>query len=28
VAPVRGVYHKIAPDGTVIYTNLQPRDVP
>jgi soluble lytic murein transglycosylase-like protein len=27
-APVRGVYHKIAPDGTVIYTNLQPRDVP
>lgn len=27
-APVRGVHHKIAPDGTVTYTNIQPRDVP
>jgi len=27
-AAVRGVYHNIAPDGTVTYTNIRPRDVP
>src|SRR3989442_3805359 len=27
-AAARGVYHNIAPDGTVTYTIIRPRDVP